>query len=116
MTRAEPKERYLIKIDSKGRTINELSSRVVDTPGSSLERSDIMNEISNKELLTLSERVRGIYYELLAEARREFPDKLRLVYSPFQESDVRSPLHLEPFKTLFAVFLNRKTTIALGAP
>ena len=95
MKKAQPTERYIVTIDSSVTTKDELFSRVTDTAylGYSsfsgwdafndmllgrLESSDILIEIVNEDLSGLTERDRGIYLEIMADAVREFPQKLLL--------------------------------------
>ncbi|MBT2133624.1 hypothetical protein KK137_04690 [Croceibacterium sp. LX-88] len=93
---AIPKERYVVTIDSSVRTRDDLFSRITDTAylGYSsfngwdafndmllgrLETSDILIEILNEDLSGLTARDREIYREILADAVREFPERLRLL-------------------------------------
>jgi RNAse (barnase) inhibitor barstar len=88
-------ERYVVTIDSAVTTKDELFSRITDTAylGYSsfsgwdafwdmlhgrLETSDILIEIVNEDLSGLSERDRQSYLDIMAEAVREFPQKLLL--------------------------------------
>jgi hypothetical protein len=95
MENAQPAERYVVTIDRSVTTKDELFGRVTDTAylGYSsfsgwdafndmllgrLESSDILIEIVNEDLSGLTERDRGLFLEIMAEAVREFPQKLLL--------------------------------------
>jgi predicted Zn-dependent protease len=96
MANDTPTERYLVSIDASARTKDDLFTRFTEAAylGYSsfsswdafnemlldrLEVSDILIEISNEDLTGLSERDREIYLQVLADAAREFPKKLRLL-------------------------------------
>lgn len=95
METVSPKERYVIKIDSSMRTKDDLFSRITDAAylGYSsfsgwdafnemlldrLASSDILIEILNEDLSGLTKRDRDIYLEILVDAVREHPDKLKV--------------------------------------
>jgi len=92
MARAEPNERYLIKIDESVRTKDALFSRITDTAylgyssfsgwDAFIEmlqlrlEDDIMIEIENADLSGLLQQDRSIYLEVMTELACEYPNKL----------------------------------------
>lgn len=96
MEKADRREHYVVKIDSSIRTKDALFSRITDTAylGYSsfsgwdafedkllerLECSNILIEIVNEELSGLPEQDTQFYLEILRDALRQFPEKLRLL-------------------------------------
>lgn len=95
MENSQPAERYIVTIDRSVTTKDELFGRVTDAAYlgynsfsgwdafndmllGRLESSDILIEMVNENLLGLNERDREIYLEIMADAVREFPQKLLL--------------------------------------
>ena len=96
MEKGNQREHYVIEIDSAVRTKDELFSRITDTAYlgyssfsgwdafsdmllSRLEHSDILIELVNEDLSNLPERDRRSYLEIVTDASREFPEKLRIL-------------------------------------
>jgi hypothetical protein len=111
---SRPAERYLISIDQGVTTKDELFSRFTDAAylGYSsfsgwdafaemlldrLETSDILIEVANEDLSNLSAEERAIYTDIIEDAARQFPTRLRVLQGFQRREARRSAFH--PWKT-----------------